>query len=98
MPRNSPDRSIAPISDASSTAQTSAGSRARIEADRAELVLGEVMAAGARMYALRNRYQRVCESAGLAGGLLEQVIREPHRRLAANSGQLRELGREVFYR
>jgi hypothetical protein len=50
------------------------------------------------MYSLGDRQQRFGESAGLASGLLEQVIREPHRRLAANSGQLRELGGEIFYR
>ncbi len=89
---------MAPMSDASSTAQTSAGSRRVSRADGAELILREIVAAGTRVHALADRDQRVGEPPRLFGRLLEQMVGEPQRRLPADAGQLRELGGQIFDR
>ena len=66
----------------------------RIAADGAQLTFGEVEALGAGMDALTQRREGVCEPTTLFRGLPEQVIRESKGRLATDTRELRELGRE----
>ena len=59
----------------------------RVPADVAELLLRQVEAAGAGLHPLGQRDQRRRQPAALVGGLLQQVVREPQRRLAADARQ-----------
>ena len=65
-PRNSPARSIAPMSAASSTTQMSAGSRRGSRQIDAQLLLREVEAARAGPNLLRERLERRRRAAGSA--------------------------------
>jgi hypothetical protein len=66
----------------------------RIATNGAELTLGEIEAARARMHPLREGCQGLREAPALLRWLLEQMIRESQRRFPADARKLRELGRE----
>ena len=67
----------------------------RIAADHAELIFREVEAAFAGMNADAQGNQCFGEPVTLLRWLLEQMIREAKRRLAADAWQLGELGSEI---
>ena len=68
---------------------------ARVEADRAELLLGQVAALAAEADALLHLLDRRRERERLVLADREQVEREPLRRARADSGQARQLRDEV---
>ena len=68
----------------------------RVEADRAELLLGEVAALAAEAHALLHLLDRVGERERLLLLRLEEVEREPLRGAAADSRQPRQLRDEVL--
>ncbi len=67
----------------------------RVEADRAELLLGEVPALAAEADALLHLADRRRERERLLLRHLQEVEREPLRRAAADAGQARQLRDEV---
>ena len=68
---------------------------ARVEADRADLLLGEVPALAAEAHALLHLLDRVGERERLRLRHLEEMERKPMRGAAADSGQPRQLRDEV---
>src|SRR5437867_3775873 len=71
---------------------------ARVAADDAERVLGEVEAALARTNPVAEREQRFREAATLFLRLLQQMIREAERRLSTDPRQLRQLRCQIVNR
>ena len=67
----------------------------RVDADGAELLLGEVAALAAEADALLNLADRRRERESLVLRHLEEMEREPLRRAAADPGQARQLRDEV---
>ena len=68
---------------------------ASVEADRAELLLGQVSALTAEADALLDLANRVGERDRLLLRDAQKVEREPLRRAGADAGQARELGDQV---
>src|SRR5262249_48732351 len=68
---------------------------ARVDADRAELLLGEIAALAAEADALLHLGDRRCERERLVFRHLQEVEREPLRRAPADAGEPRQLRDEV---
>ena len=98
MPRNSPARSIAPMSDACSTTQIIVESRRGSRQIDAELVLGQIEAPRARAHAFTERDERRRETPALVRRLSQEMIREAKRRLSTDARKTRQLGREIIDR
>jgi hypothetical protein len=67
-----------------------------IAANRTQLLLSEVEAAGAWSDALGQRHERSGEPLAVLGWLTKEVIREPKCRLPTYAGKTGQFGSEVF--
>ena len=71
----------------------------RIAADRAQLFFGEIEAPRARPHSLRRASaSAVGEALALLGRLLQQVVRQPQRRLPPDAGEPRQLAGQIVDR
>lgn len=68
---------------------------AGIGADPAELRLGQVEAPGTGMDPVGKNLQGLGQATTPLAGLLQQVVRQPQRRLLADAGQAGQLGGQV---
>src|SRR6185437_13629736 len=70
----------------------------RVATDRAQLVLGEIEAAGARAHALAEGDECLGQALRLLGGLAKEMIGQAKRRLPTDAGETGQLGRQIVDR